>query len=134
MLTMTNRLPIINQMAYVRQALLAGKHVMSEKPVSENIQEAVAMIKWYRSEIKGPSWTIAENWRFLESYRYAFEELKTLGRIIGFQGQQHALVEKSGKFYSKILSFTACLERISAHISPRNRMAEESHPPRWLPA
>lgn len=91
-------LPIKNQVTYIRSALLAGKHVLSEKPVCENIQDAESMIKWYRSEINGSSWAIAENWRFLKSYEYAREEIKSMGRILGFQGRQHALVEQTGKF------------------------------------
>ena len=57
------------------------------------------MIHWYRSVIKASSWCVAENWRFLKSYEYASEELKSMGRILGFQGRQHALVEQTGKFY-----------------------------------
>ncbi|KAG7140962.1 hypothetical protein HYQ45_002343 [Verticillium longisporum] len=64
-------LPIANQPPYIRKALLAGKHVLSEKPVAENVKDAVELIKWYRSEIKGLSWTIGENWRFLKSYEFA---------------------------------------------------------------
>ena len=86
-------------MEYVREALLQGKHVFSEKPVSENVKEAEDMIKWYRSEIKGPSWCIAENWRFLNSYDYAKEELKSLGKITSFQGRFQRLTEPSSKFY-----------------------------------
>ncbi|KAI0020061.1 NAD-binding Rossmann fold oxidoreductase family protein [Xylariomycetidae sp. FL0641] len=92
-------LPIKNQETYIRAALSAGKHVLSEKPVAENLKDAQKMIQWYRSDIRGPSWCIAENWRFLKSYQTAVEELKTLGKIIGFQGRQHALVEKTSKFY-----------------------------------
>lgn len=59
------------------------------------------MIKWYRSEIKNVTWSIGENWRFLKSYEFASEELKTLGRIVGFQGRQFALVLQTGKFFRK---------------------------------
>ncbi|KAM0330669.1 hypothetical protein ACHAQA_003621 [Verticillium albo-atrum] len=93
-------LPIANQPPYIRKALLAGKHVLSEKPVAENVKDAVELIKWYRSEIKGPSWTIGENWRFLNSYEFAAKELKTgsLGKIIGFHGRQHGCVPLNWKF------------------------------------
>ncbi|KAF3358488.1 hypothetical protein VdG1_00048 [Verticillium dahliae VDG1] len=93
-------LPIANQPPYIRKALLAGKHVLSEKPVAENVKDAVELIKWYRSEIKGLSWTIGENWRFLKSYEFAAGELKkgSLGKIIGFHGRQHGCVPLDWKF------------------------------------
>ncbi|KAF4985289.1 hypothetical protein FDECE_16662 [Fusarium decemcellulare] len=92
-------LPIKNQVEYIRKALLAGKHVLSEKPAGENIEDATNLIKWYRTEIKGSSWCVAENWRFLESYKYAAEHIKSLGRVLTFYGKQHSLVVPEGKFY-----------------------------------
>jgi predicted dehydrogenase len=56
------------------------------------------LIKWYRTEIKGATWSVGENFRFLDSYAYAAEQLKFLGRIIGFQGRQQGFVEKDWKF------------------------------------
>ncbi|PYH89592.1 NAD-binding Rossmann fold oxidoreductase family protein [Aspergillus ellipticus CBS 707.79] len=91
-------LPIGHQSRFIKSALLAGKHVLSEKPVAENIEEAKALINWYRTEINGPTWTVAENWRFLKSYEYAAKELKNLGKIIGFQGRQHDVVPENWKF------------------------------------
>jgi hypothetical protein len=94
----TPRLPITNQPRYIKAALLAGKHVLSEKPVAESVKEAEDLIKWYRSEIKGPTWTVAENWRFLKSYDFAAEQIKTLGKITGFHGRQQDLVPLNWKF------------------------------------
>ncbi|KAF7560859.1 hypothetical protein G7046_g3290 [Stylonectria norvegica] len=82
----------------ISKALLAGKHVLSEKPICENTQDAVELIKWYRSEIKGPSWCIGENWRFLKSYEFGAEQLKSMGRVLTFHGKQFAFFEPSGKF------------------------------------
>ncbi|KAJ8133326.1 hypothetical protein O1611_g294 [Lasiodiplodia mahajangana] len=92
-------LPIKNQVTYIKAALLAGKHVLSEKPVAENIDDAVQLIQWYRSEVKGVSWCIAENWRFLKSYDFARRELECMGRILGFQGRYHALIKPDFKFF-----------------------------------
>lgn len=96
-----NSLPIANQASYIKPALLAGKHVLSEKPVAKDVQSATELISWYRSEIKGPMWTIAENWRFLNSYNFAAEQIKTMGRITGFQGRQHGFVPLNWKFNCK---------------------------------
>lgn len=100
---MVSRLPIASQPPYIKAALLAGKHVFSEKPVAENTNAALDLIKWYRSEIKGQTWTVAENWRFLKSYDFAAEQIKTLGKITGFQGRQHDIVPLDWKFNREVL-------------------------------
>ncbi|KAL4914332.1 hypothetical protein BDW62DRAFT_220223 [Aspergillus aurantiobrunneus] len=92
-------LPIPNQAQYIREALKAGKHVLSEKPVCANVQEAEDLIKWYRSEIKDATWAVAENFRFLNSFIDAAEQLKSLGRIIGFQGREHMFIEPDFPFH-----------------------------------
>ena len=120
-------LPIKNQAPYIRKALTAGKHVLSEKPVAENLQDAVDMIKWYRAEIKGPSWCIAENWRFLASYEYGRKQIASLGRILAFYGRQHSLVKQSGKWYSKSFKHRIVLCTLTTR---RHGMAQESYPSR----
>ncbi|KAI1325713.1 NAD-binding Rossmann fold oxidoreductase family protein [Xylariaceae sp. FL0255] len=92
-------LPIKNQGAYVKAALSAGKHVLSEKPIAENIDEAVELIKWYRSEVKGATWCVAENFRFLNTFEFARKELESMGRILGFQGRYHSFTKKGSKFF-----------------------------------
>jgi predicted dehydrogenase len=72
--------------------------------VAENVKEAEKLIQWYRSEVKGPTWVVAENWRFLASYHFAAEQIKTLGRITGFQGRQHGLMPLNWKF-NRMLHF-----------------------------
>jgi predicted dehydrogenase len=95
----TCRLPIKTQNQYIRAALLAGKHVLSEKPIAENVQEAQDTIKWYRSEISGVSWCIGENWRFLNSFKYACGEVKKLGKLLGFQVRTLRMINTDFKYF-----------------------------------
>lgn len=66
--------------------------------MAENVKDAIDLIKWYRTEIKGPTWVVGENWRFLKSYEFAAEQLKSLGKIVGFQGRQQDSIELNWKF------------------------------------
>lgn len=73
--------------------------------MGENVQAAADLIKWYRTEIKGATWGIAENWRFLASYDYGYEQIKTLGKVLSFNGRQLGSMLPTGKFYRKLPSF-----------------------------
>ena len=93
-------LPILNQPEYIRKALLAGKHVLSEKPIAENLADARKLIDWYRKEI-APSkitWAVAENQRYLNDFHQAAEEIAKSGRILGFRVRVEFLVD-GGKYY-----------------------------------
>ena len=93
-------LPIKNQPDYIRKALLAGKHVLSEKPIAENLKDAKELLKWYRSEIdtNKVTWGVAENFRYLASYDHAAEAIKKMGKVLGFRVRMQTLVE-GGKYF-----------------------------------
>ena len=93
-------LPIKNQPDYIRKAIGAGKHVLSEKPIAENMQEAEALLKWYRTEVdtKKTTWAVAENFRYMDSYKRGAEEVKKMGKQLSFRCRAQGLVE-GGKYF-----------------------------------
>ena len=81
--------------------MFAGKHVLSEKPVAENLEDARALINWYYANVdtKNVTWCVAENWRYLKSFDYAQEQVLKLGRVLGFKVRMHAYVAAGSKYY-----------------------------------
>lgn len=101
-LTNFSSLPILNQPEYIRQSLEAGKHVLSEKPIAENLKDALELVQWYESnkDLK-VTWGVAENYRFMNSYDYARDQVKKLGKLLTFKCQAQGFV-KGGKYFGKI--------------------------------
>ncbi|EOD44322.1 putative oxidoreductase nad-binding rossmann fold protein [Neofusicoccum parvum UCRNP2] len=73
-------LPIPAQPEYIKAALSAGKHVLSEKPIAKDVATARELLDWYNKNIDKSkvTWGVAENFRFFESYRYGAEKVKEL--------------------------------------------------------
>jgi len=61
--------------------------VLSEKPVAENVAEALDLIKWYHSSVdtNKTTWSVAENFRYLSSFHHAREQVQKVGRVLGFR-------------------------------------------------
>lgn len=94
-------LPIKNQGGYVRKALQAGKHVLSEKPIAESVKEAAELIDWYEKEVrpKGVTWAVAENVRFWAANVYAGEQRAKMGKALTFRARQQMFVGAGGKYF-----------------------------------
>lgn len=93
-------LPIPKQAEYIRLALSASKHVLSEKPIAENVKDAQELISWYYANIdsKKVTWSVAENFRYLASFEYAREQVQKAGRLLGFRAKRYSMV-KGGKYF-----------------------------------
>lgn len=93
-------LPITKQPEFIEAALLAGKHVLSEKPIANTIKDAEHLIKFYDTKIDKSkiTWGVAENFRFLDAYGYARQEIEKLGRILNFRVKMFTFVD-GGKWY-----------------------------------
>ena len=72
-------LPIPMLPEVVAQALAAGKHVFSEKPIAQTVGEAQALIAASRS-YGDRVWMVGENWRYEEAFQAAARALQA-GRI-----------------------------------------------------
>ncbi|TVY36722.1 Uncharacterized protein LSUB1_G006087 [Lachnellula subtilissima] len=94
-------LPILNQPEYIEAALAAGKHVLSEKPIAKDLKEAQRLIEYSKSDkVKGgATWSVAENYRFLESFVYASQEVQKLGRVLGFTVKSFGNVGAGDKYF-----------------------------------
>jgi predicted dehydrogenase len=96
-------LPILSQPEYIEAALAAGKHVLSEKPVAGDVKRAQALIAYSKSgKVKNnATWGVAENFRFLESFTFAKQEVGKLGRVLGFQHKSFGHVEVGSKYFGE---------------------------------
>ncbi|KAI1809675.1 NAD(P)-binding protein [Poronia punctata] len=95
-------LPILDQPAYIEKALLAGKHVLAEKPLAKDIETAAKLLEFYKKvspETKA-TLAIAENFRFMKGFAAAAEEIKKLGRMTGFVLRINSMMDKSNKYYN----------------------------------
>ena len=72
-------LPIPMLPEVVSQALAAGKHVFSEKPIAQTVAEAQALIAACRP-LGDRVWMVGENWRYEEAFQAAARAVQA-GRI-----------------------------------------------------
>ncbi|KAF2026872.1 NAD(P)-binding protein [Setomelanomma holmii] len=93
-------LPILAQPDYIKKALAAGKHVLAEKPIAKDIATAQDLLKWTKeSSNTSATYTVAENFRFLDSFVYGSQVASTLGRVLTFRARVAAYVAPGGKYF-----------------------------------
>ncbi|RPA88228.1 NAD(P)-binding protein [Ascobolus immersus RN42] len=94
-------LPILTQPEVIKKCILAGKHVLSEKPVAPTVAEAVELLEWYNKNSNGGDtiWSVAENFRFQAPWPKALAEANRLGGIRGIEVRVLQGVEKGGKYF-----------------------------------
>jgi hypothetical protein len=63
-----HRVLLLHLLQVVKRALAAGKHVMQEKPVADNLENALQALQHYRQlgSVR-PVWMIAENYRWAQT-------------------------------------------------------------------
>lgn len=93
-------LPIPVQPAVVAQALAAGKHVISEKPVAPSRAEALSLIELHRRRPECV-WMVAENWRYEEAFVRGAELIRSgaIGRpLLAHWAQYSPFLRPGGKY------------------------------------
>ena len=95
-------LPILHQPGVVEKSIKAGKHVLSEKPVAGDIEGAEKLIAWYEGLGDGkPLWGVAENWRYMESMRYAAQKVGEIGgSLVAFRLHKYGAVQLDNKYFN----------------------------------
>ncbi|PWY90265.1 NAD-binding Rossmann fold oxidoreductase family protein [Aspergillus sclerotioniger CBS 115572] len=97
-------LPITAQPTYIKHALLAGKHVLSEKPIAGDLSTARSLLSFYQTEVveKGEKkvlWGVAENYRFLGKFSRVAEEVRKLGTVRAFRVSVRTLIKVGSKYH-----------------------------------
>ncbi|KAJ6787620.1 hypothetical protein PWT90_09412 [Aphanocladium album] len=98
-------LPIPSQPEFVRAALAAGKHVLAEKPIAQDVATAQALIAYAASDDvrrTGATLSVAENQRYFPRFTFALEHAAKhdLGRVTHFSIRVSALIGKDSKYYN----------------------------------
>lgn len=103
------RLPIPIQAKFISAALAAGKHILSEKPIAQDVSTASGLLQEYttaQQQNGAQIWYIAENWRLLHAVNYAAQQVQDLGRVLGFRTRQSLMMTAESPFLGMNLIFT----------------------------
>lgn len=93
-------LPIPLQPEFIKKALAAGKHVLSEKPIAKDFETAEALVQWHKSLNGNALWSVGENMRFLEPLSFGATELAKMGEIQTFSLNFYTMVADDDKFFN----------------------------------
>jgi len=92
-------LPILVQTEYIKKALAAGKHVFAEKPIAKDVATAQALLDWTKDSNNTKAiYTVAENFRYLDSFVYGADQISKLGRVLTFRTRVATFVAAGGKY------------------------------------
>lgn len=93
-------LPVVEQPRFIKAAIEAGKHVISEKPIAPDVKTAQDLIAWYSSAPRTSIWNVAENFRFIDPLVLGSKAVKELGgEITTFSVEVFSCIDDQDKFY-----------------------------------
>jgi glucose-fructose oxidoreductase len=92
------------QPEFIKKALTAGKHVLSEKPIAKDVATARELLQWYRMSIDSNKtiWAVGENFRYMTKFLFAAEKVRELGRVRQFRVNVQSLVKEDNKYYCRL--------------------------------
>ncbi|KAJ5677901.1 uncharacterized protein N7477_003534 [Penicillium maclennaniae] len=113
-------LPILVQPEFIKKALLAGKHVLSEKPIAKDLATAQGLLKWYGANVdtKKTFWAVGENFRYTTKYLFAAEQVRKMGKVKHFRVNVQNLVKEDNKYYQHITTLSAQSQLQQAYLPP----------------
>ena len=92
--------PLFLQSSLIKKALSAGKHVLSEKPIAEDVRTAEHLFEWYRGIRRTEIWSVAENFRFLPGIRLGTDLLRKIGgTVLTFSMNLSGFVDEDEEFF-----------------------------------
>lgn len=93
-------LPIPVQVEVVAQALAAGKHVISEKPIAPSRAQALSLLDLHH-RYPERVWMVAENWRYEETFVVAADLIRSgaIGRPRLAHWAQYTPMDARNKYY-----------------------------------
>jgi predicted dehydrogenase len=88
------------QTQVIKKSLTKGKHILSEKPIAADTQDAIELIDQLQHAASNSIWMVAENFRFLDPVAYGHAKVKELGgELVTFHINFFTLIDESDKFY-----------------------------------
>ena len=93
-------MPITVQPKVIKEAIAAGKHVLSEKPIAKDVKTAVELLKWYKENNNQELWSVAENYRFMDQLNFGAEQIRKLnGNVVTFSLRLFGCIGPEDKYY-----------------------------------
>ena len=93
-------LPIPVQPATIRRAIAAGKHVLSEKPISPDVKTAVDLLTWYKTKKRREIWSVGENFRFMNQLNLGADIIRKLNaNVVTFSVRLYGFMDDQDEFY-----------------------------------
>ena len=93
-------MPISVQPIFIRKAIEAGKHVLSEKPIGKDIETAARLTKWFKHVKREKIWSVGENFRFFEPITFAADQIQKLGgELVTFSVDLYGFIDENDEFF-----------------------------------
>jgi len=95
-------LPIPVQPDFIKRAIKAGKHVLSEKPIAKDVKTATELLNWYQKHNNQGLllWSVAENYRYMDQVNFGAEQIRKLkGNVVTFSLILHGFIGPDDRYY-----------------------------------